>query len=47
LNDEAGIGVVAFIEEDFAAREIALLGADRKHTQGGRPQQAKRGDALE
>jgi len=42
-----GIGVVALIEQDFAAREIALLGADREHAQRRRPQQAKGGDALE
>ena len=46
LNDESGIGFVAGIEEDFATREIALLGADRKHAQRGRPQQAEGRDAL-
>ena len=44
---KSGIGVVTLVEEDFAAREIALFGADRKHAQRRCPQQAKGGDALE
>ncbi len=47
LNDKSGIGIIACVEEHVAAREIALLGADRQHAQGGRPQQAQGRDALE
>ena len=47
LHDESGVGVVARREQQLAAREIALLGADREHAQRSRPQQAQCRDALE
>ena len=47
LNDKSGIGIIAGAEQHIAAREIALLGADRQHAQRGRPQQAQCRDALE
>ena len=47
LNDKAGIGIVAGLEQHIAAREIALLGADRQHAQRRRPQQAQGRDALQ
>jgi hypothetical protein len=47
LNDKSRVRVVAFIEEQIAPRDIALLGADRQHAQRRRPQQAQCRDALE
>ena len=47
LDDKSRVGLIAGIEEQIAACEIALLGADRQHAQGGRPQQAQCGDAFE
>ena len=40
LDDKSGIGIIACIEERIAARDIALLGADRQHAQYRHPQQA-------
>jgi len=47
LDDKAGIGIIACIEERVAARDIALLGADRQHAQGCRPQHPKCRDTLQ
>jgi hypothetical protein len=47
LNDKSRVRIIAFIEEQIAPRDIALLGADRQHAQRGRPQQAQCRDALE
>jgi len=47
LDHEPGIGFVAGVEQHIAARETALLGTDRQHTQRGRPQQTQGWDALE
>jgi len=45
LNDKSRVRIIAFIEEQVAARDIALLGADRQHAQRRRPQQAQCRDA--
>ena len=47
LDHEAGIGIVAEIEQDVAADEVTLLGADREHAQRGVSQQAQCRDTLE
>ena len=47
LDDEAGIGLLAGLEQIVAAFEIALFGADRQHAQGRRAQQAQCRDALQ
>ena len=41
------IGVVAEIEQDIAADEVTLLGADRQHPQRSVSQQAQCRDTLE
>ena len=47
LDHKTGIGLVALVEEQIAAGEVALLGADRQHAQRGAPQQAQCRDALQ
>src|SRR4029077_17132126 len=47
LNDKAGIGLLAHMEQYAATRDKALLGTDRQHAQACRSQQAECRDTLE